>query len=220
MKIGTRMAAMALLAAASIIPMATGASAAVATPDSATRITSAAATRSYHEIVNYANNQSIEAPGGVLNVRLRLARCNPGSRAQKWAFVVDSSSANTYYLVNQAGGFCAEVNNGTSTAGEAVDEYFCNGTRSEQWARSFRVINGVAYQHFTHAGTDLCLDTVSGPGSQLMQWFCGPWPPVGRRSIPQGTGRTPEPPDSPRRSAGIDGGNGRRRFAGSTSDVA
>ena len=82
-------------AAASIIPMATGASAAVATPDSATRITSAAATRSYHEIVNYAINQCIEAPGGVLNVRLRLARCNPGSRAQKWAFVVDSSSANT-----------------------------------------------------------------------------------------------------------------------------
>ena len=37
------------------------------------------------------------------------------------------------------------------------------------------------------------------------------WPPAGRRSIPQGTGRTPEPPDSPRRSAGIDGGNGRRR---------
>jgi hypothetical protein len=175
-KFRTRATALAgaLLTGISMVSLATGASAAApafrATVEDSGRLTIAAS--SYHEIVNYAYNQCLEAPGGTLNVRLRLAGCN-GSGTQKWAFVA-APSANTYYLVNRAGGFCAEVNNGTSSPGEAVDEYYCNGTAAEQWVQSARVISGLLYQHFTHSGTALCLDTVGGAGSQLMQWYCTP----------------------------------------------
>jgi hypothetical protein len=58
-----------------------------------------------------------------------------------------------------------EVNNGTSTPKETVDQFTCNGLASEQW-----VLEGLTLRH---AGTNQCLDTVGGPGSQLMQWTCG-----------------------------------------------
>ena len=125
---------------------------------------------SHHQIVNLAYNQCVDAPNGTLNVRLKLADCS-GSATQEWAFVA-TPTAGTYYLVNEASGYCAEVNNGTSTPGEAVDEYFCGGTASEQWVQSLRVVNAIVYQQFTHQGTTMCLDTVSGRGSQLMQWYC------------------------------------------------
>lgn len=151
-----------------------GASAAVHAPpggaDVSTAITTAA-TSNYREIVNFAYNQCIDAPNGVLNVRLRLASCS-GSDTQKWSFVA-ASSPNTYYLVNKRSGYCAGVNHGTSFPGEAVDQWYCEGTQGQQWVQSFRVIGGVSYQQFRHAGTNQCLDTVGGRGSQLMQWYCG-----------------------------------------------
>ncbi|MER5435723.1 RICIN domain-containing protein [Streptomyces sp. NPDC002588] len=166
----------AFLIGAGTVAAATGASATVpasgSTVEASARVAAPAAATSYHEIVNLAYNQCIEAPGGALNVRLRLADCN-GSSTQKWAFVA-ASTANTYYIVNQAGGYCMEVNNGTADPGETVDVYTCNGTASERWVQSFRVVNAVVYQQFTHEGTTMCLDTVSGPGSQLMQWNCDP----------------------------------------------
>jgi len=114
-------------------------------------------------IVNDAYRQCIDAPGGALNVRLKLASCS-GSGTQKWAFI-PTGAANTYFIRNQASGLCMEVNNGTSTPGETVDEFTCDGQRSEQWV----------YQGLTlrHAGTNQCLDTVGGPGSQLIQYTCG-----------------------------------------------
>ncbi|KUM89748.1 hypothetical protein AQI88_39505 [Streptomyces cellostaticus] len=161
----------ALLIASGTVATATEAGAVQPGANVSARIAATAAASSYHEIVNLAYHQCVEAPRGALNVRLRLAECNGLSAAQKWAFVA-APAASTYYLVNQAGGYCMEVNDGTANPGETVDEYFCNGTASEQWVQSFRTVNGIVYQQFTHSGTSLCLDTVSGPGSQLMQWNC------------------------------------------------
>jgi hypothetical protein len=164
-----------LLLGATMLGTATAANAAhpaeTATADTSDRF-KAAADSNYHEIVNLAYDQCIDAPNGALNVILKLAPCN-GSGSQKWAFVL-AAAPSTYYLVNRRSGYCAEVNGGTTVPGERVDEWFCNGTTAEQWVQSFRVIGGVAYQQFRHTGTGLCLDTVGGPGSQLMQWHCDP----------------------------------------------
>jgi hypothetical protein len=130
-----------------------------------------ALTVNFHQIVNLAFSQCMDAPNGTLNVVLRIAACT-NSDTQKWAFVA-TSSPGIFNLVNKRSGFCAEVNNGTSTAGELVDEFHCDGGQAEQWVQSFRVIDGVTYQQFRHAGTQLCLDTVGAAGSQLMQFNCG-----------------------------------------------
>jgi hypothetical protein len=133
----------------------------------------AAAAGNFHQIVNFAfANQCVDAPNGTLNVVLKLTTCNINSDSQKWSFVA-ASAPNTFFLVNKRSGFCAEVNNGTSTPGERVDQFHCNGTQAEQWIQSFRVVDGVSYQQYTHAGTSLCLDTVGSAGSQLMQFNCG-----------------------------------------------
>jgi Ricin-type beta-trefoil lectin domain len=114
-------------------------------------------------IRNAAYKQCIDAPGGKLNVRLKLVRCST-SGTQQWEFI-PTEEANTYVIRNRASGFCMEVNNGTSNPGEIVDQYTCNRQASEQW-----VLEGSALRH---AGTNQCLDTVSGPGSELMQYTCG-----------------------------------------------
>ncbi|GGN32113.1 hypothetical protein GCM10011578_070550 [Streptomyces fuscichromogenes] len=176
MKIRSRTSVLAgaLLASAGMMALATGASAATPAADStavtSARITAAAAASSYHTIKNLAYGQCVDAPGGVLNVRLQLAGCN-GSSTQNWAFV-STGASNTYYLVNQSSGYCAEVNNGTSIPGETVDEYFCDGLASEQWTETAVIVNQAAGVKFTHVGTTMCLDTVGGAGSQLMQWNC------------------------------------------------
>jgi len=126
----------------------------------------------YYQVKNYAYSQCANAPGGVLNVTLNLAGCS-GNTDQHWSFVA-AGPANTYYLVNQTSGYCMEVNNGTSTPGERVDEYFCNGSTAEQWELLTRVIGGVTYNQFRHYGTNQCLDTVGGSGSNLMQYTCDP----------------------------------------------
>ncbi|MDV9178367.1 RICIN domain-containing protein [Streptomyces sp. W16] len=163
-----------LVSCAGMVTLATGANAAEPTADStagvSARVTAAAAASSYHTIKNLAYNQCVDAPGGVLNVRLQLANCN-GSSTQNWAFV-STGSADTYYLVNQASAYCAEVNNGTSVPGEAVDEYLCDGLASEQWVETAVTVDQRAGAKFRHVGTNLCLDTVSSFNSQLMQWSC------------------------------------------------
>src|SRR3954447_12417391 len=132
---------------------------------------------------NAAYSQCIDAPGGALNVRLKLVECS-GSDTQQWVFM-PTVAANTYVIQNQASGFCMEVNNGTSTPGETVDEFTCNGLASEQW-----VLEGLT---FRHAETNQCLDTVSGPGSQLMQWTCGDAHPA---NVQSWTTAPPPPPRS------------------------
>ncbi|WP_405995861.1 RICIN domain-containing protein [Streptomyces sp. NBC_00986] len=176
MKVRNRITVLAatLVSCAGMLTLATGASAATPTADStpgvSARVAAAAAASSYHTIRNMAYAQCVDAPGGVLNVRLQLANCN-GSSTQNWAFV-STGAADTYYLVNQASGYCAEVNNGTSVPGEAVDEYLCDGLASEQWVETAAIVDQKVGAKFRHAGTTLCLDTVSSTGSQLMQWSC------------------------------------------------
>jgi hypothetical protein len=151
----------------SMVASVTGASAADPPPASISARIHAAAAGNYHELVNLAYNQCVDAPHGALNVVLQIAPCN-GSDTQKWASVAGPSS--TTYLVNKSSGYCAEVNNGTSNPGERVDEWYCNGSQAEQWTPRGATA-GFAYQQFEHGTTGLSLDTVGGPGSQLMQWY-------------------------------------------------
>ena len=153
----------------SMVAPAIGASAADPPPASISARIHAAAADNYHELVNLAYNQCVDAPNGALNVILRIAPCN-GSDTQKWASVPGPSS--TTYLVNKGSGYCAEVNNGTSNPGERVDEWYCNGSQAEQWTPHGSVA-GFSYRQFEHGRTGLNLDTVGGPGSQLMQWNRG-----------------------------------------------
>ena len=156
------------LTAASSAGVATGASAATtsraATTSTATEFKTATTGIGPFQIENVAFSQCIDAPGGALNVRLRLAPCSPSSSStQLWTLMPIAPS--TYTIVNKVSGFCMEVNNGTATPGETVDQFTCNGLASEQW-----VADGIS---FRHQGTNQCLDTVGGAGSQLMQFTCG-----------------------------------------------
>jgi hypothetical protein len=132
---------------------------------------SATAAPSPGPIRNAAYSQCIDAPGGGFNVRLKLADCS-GSGTQRWAF--EQVGENTFVIRNLASGLCMEVNNGTSTPGETVDEFTCNGQRSELWEFDGRTLK--------HAGTNQCLDTVGGFGSQLMQYTCGQAAPANVQS--------------------------------------
>jgi hypothetical protein len=123
-------------------------------------------------IRNVAYAQCVDAPGGGLNVRLRLVNCS-GSGTQQWAFT-PTGAPDTYVIRNQSSGFCMEVNNGTGTPGETVDEFTCNGLASEHW-----VLDG---PRLRHEGTNQCLDTVGGPGSELMQYTCGEEAPANVQS--------------------------------------
>jgi len=134
--------------------------------------TAAQAISTYTHIQNKAYSQCMYAPGGALNVTLKLGSCSASSYTY-WASV-PTGAANTYTLVNKNSGLCMEVNNGTATPGERVDEYTCNGSAAEQWVRTDVVIGGLSYAQFRHAGTNQCLDTVSGAGSDLMQYTCDP----------------------------------------------
>jgi hypothetical protein len=164
--------------AAASVAAAAGASAATSSPGSeanaSAQIKAAASASGFQQIRNAAFSQCVDAPGGTLNVRLRLADCSASIGTRRWAFV-PTGAANTYFIVNAASGLCMEVNNGTSTPGETVDEFFCNGLASEQWVLG----EGLTIRH---AGTNQCLDTVGGRGSQLMQFTCGLASPAAAQS--------------------------------------
>jgi Ricin-type beta-trefoil lectin domain len=138
--------------------------------DQETSSTESAITTGYHLVLNDAYSQCMGSKKGALNEILSLNICYR-TTLNEWSFV-PAGPANTFYMVNAANGLCAEVNNGTSTPGERVDEWYCDGLASEQWVQSFRVIAGQVYSQFRHAGTNQCLDTVGSGGSQLMQWTC------------------------------------------------
>jgi len=167
-----------LLTGVASVAGAAGASAATSSPGSeahaSAQIKAAAAANNSQQIRNAAFSQCVDAPGGALNVRLKLSDCSASIGTRRWAFV-PTGAANTYFIVNVASSLCMEVNNGTSTPGETVDEYFCNGLASEQWVLG----DGLTMRH---AGTNQCLDTVGGRGSQLMQFTCGQSSPPAAQS--------------------------------------
>jgi hypothetical protein len=161
------------ITAAVFLSSAGTAAAASAAPTSAAEINTAAAADGYHQIRNAAYSQCVDAPGGALNVRLRLAPCSAFVGTRMWA-LVPTGAPNTFFVVNRSSGLCMEVNNGTSVPGETVDEFTCNGLASEQW-----VLEGLT---FRHAGTNQCLDTVGGRGTELMQFTCGQAAPAAAQS--------------------------------------
>jgi hypothetical protein len=151
-------AALSLTVAGSVAVTGSGANA-------ATKIKpSAVAGTAYRQIRNAAYSQCVDAPAGALNVHLALADCSASVSTRNWV-LVPSGQASTFFIVNQASGLCMEVNNGTSNPTAPVDEYTCDGLPSELW-----FWQGATLRHY---GTDQCLDTVAGPGSELMQFTCG-----------------------------------------------
>src|SRR5262249_30927050 len=73
----------------------------------------------YVQIKNRAWGQCVDAPDGGFNVHLRLADCDNGKPTQHWVLV--PTGAANFFIVNQASGYCMEVNNGTSNPTEPVD---------------------------------------------------------------------------------------------------
>ncbi|WP_198154254.1 RICIN domain-containing protein [Catenuloplanes japonicus] len=134
---------------------------------------SASAPVAYQQIRNAVHNQCVDAPGGALNVRVKLSDCSSGEPTRHWA-LVPTGAASTYFIVNQGSGYCLEVNNGTATPGEAVDQFTCNGSSSEKWIRE-----GLRLRH---SGTNQCLDTAGGRDSALIQYTCGAEAPAGIQS--------------------------------------
>jgi hypothetical protein len=123
-------------------------------------------------IKNAAYHQCVVAPDRSLNVVLRIGSCNSGFR--KWylerVLVVDDPPLGR--LRNVDTGYCAEVNQGTAVPGELVDDWDCNYERSEAWEN--HLLGWANYRQFKHDAMELCLDTVSGGGSQVIQWTCEP----------------------------------------------
>lgn len=134
-------------------------------------IQAAAQAANFHVIKNKLYNQCVDAPGSI-NTTLRIAGCSNTLR-QSWAFVA-AGPPSTFFIVNGSTGLCMEVNNGTATPGERVDQFSCNGSTAEQWVASTRLVGGVAYQQYRHVGTNQCLDTVGAQNSNLMQFTCDP----------------------------------------------
>ncbi|MFC0548983.1 RICIN domain-containing protein [Kutzneria chonburiensis] len=161
-----------LASIAAALFLAVAGSVAVANAAPAAPVKPAAASDAFRQMRNAAFTQCVDAPGGVLNVRLRLAPCSTLA-TRRWVFV-PTGAPNTFFIVNRASGFCMEVNNGTATPGETVDEFTCDGLTSEQW-----VVEGLSLRHL---GTNQCLDTVGGAGSELMQFTCGQAAPAGAQS--------------------------------------
>ena len=112
----------------------------------------------------------VSAPGGALNVILKLDRCIFAPDEQ-WKFQPTAPGSHIGSLLNKASNLCMEVNNGTANPGERVDEWYCApGATSELW-----IDYTVGGAHFyMHDGTNECLDTVGSAGSQLMQYTCKP----------------------------------------------
>jgi hypothetical protein len=128
---------------------------------------------SYHRIENARYQQCVSPRFTQLNEILTMESCTTNYARIHW-FLIPATSTS-WYLMNYATNFCAEVNNGTSNPGERVDEWYCDGMTSEQWVEvPVTLQDGRPAVQLQHAGTNLCLDTVGGTNSQLMQWPCDP----------------------------------------------
>ena len=127
-----------------------------------------------YRLRNWAYDQCMASPELRLNVVLRILPCSgTGAGYGKWNLEPKYyRSGNSYRMHNVDTHHCAEVNQGTAFPGELVDDFTCNWQQEETWERLPYQIGWDTYYQFRHAGTNLCLDTVGGPGSQLMQWPC------------------------------------------------
>lgn len=126
----------------------------------------------YDVIWNLDVGQCIDTPKRQVNELLRLADCNYGD-TQLWA-LLPGTQPGILTFVNKATNLCIEVNNGTSVPGEWLDAWYCDGLSSEQWVAMNPAGLNPPWHMFEHVGTGLCLDTVSGVNSAIMQWYCDP----------------------------------------------
>ena len=126
-----------------------------------------------HRIVNAEYRQNMTAATNALNSPLIIQDYVRSYSRQIWTLY--PASNNTMTMVDDQTNLCAEVNNGTANWGERVDAYWCDGLSSEQWVE-IPVLepNGTPAVELQHYGTNLCLDTVGGFNSALMQWPCDP----------------------------------------------
>jgi hypothetical protein len=131
-----------------------------------------AATVSSVQIENVAFSQCVETPSLAANLRLRIARCSLSS-AQLWS-LTPTGAPSTYVIRNQFSDRCIGAGSATATPGAAVVQLTCDGSAAQHW-----VVEGLRYRH---EGTDQCLDTVGGRGSDLMQFTCGQESPAGVQS--------------------------------------
>ena len=133
---------------------------------------SAEAATSYR-IRNLAYDQCMGAPDLSLNVVLRILPCDSGPGFRRWyTETVSYRHSDIYRFRNVGTGRCAEVNQDSAVPGELVDDWTCNTTSAERWQAIPVMIGWDTYYRFKHVNTELCLDTVGGSGSQLMQWYC------------------------------------------------
>jgi hypothetical protein len=138
-------------------------------PTTSTPVNQPAAISGQHQIKNVAYNQCVVAPNNLENAGLQLGDCRKSGARAVWQF---TPAGGIFFMSNKSSGFCAEVNDGTSIPGELVDQFTCNGSPAEQWveAPTRRPADGLFYLELKHG--ELCLDTVGGAGSQLMQYTC------------------------------------------------
>lgn len=131
----------------------------------------AAASGNYHQIVNKAYDQCVDVPNSSTSrgVQLQIWSCN-GTGAQAWAPVL--ASGNIYYMVNQNSGLCVEVRNSSLLLGKPIQQWPCVGVAGQQWVRTPVFVDGAVWETFRNVNSGLCLDTVGGAFSLLMQWTC------------------------------------------------
>lgn len=122
------------------------------------------------QIQNLAYGQCVVPASTSKNATLRLADCRSSGSRAVWTFV---KSGDINFISNKATGWCMEVNDGTMIPGERVDQFDCNGSGAVQWYElPTRAANGAFYLEIRNAHSNLCLDTVAGRGSDLMQYVC------------------------------------------------
>lgn len=92
--------------------------------------------------------------------------------ANNWV-KVPTGQANTFYFVHELSGLCLTAP--STSAGQGITIDVCTASPTQSWVQ-------LPDLKLLHLGTGLCLDTVAGPGSALMQWFCGQEAPVGVQS--------------------------------------
>jgi hypothetical protein len=128
--------------------------------------------RGFVQLSNQAFRGCTYARSTTLNDIAILHVCL-GETQLDWWLMVPVGPPGVFYLVNQATGYCLEVNHGTNIPGERVDAFTCNQTTAEQWSIGVSVVDGTAYGPIVHAGTDLCLDAPGGLEGALTQEPCG-----------------------------------------------
>jgi hypothetical protein len=125
----------------------------------------------FRSIRNNAWGQCAGSAGTAGGTHVSLNTCDSAS-SRNWV-KVPTGQANTFYFVHKLSGLCLTAP--SNSAGQVITIDVCSASPTQSWVQ-------LPDLKLLHLGTGLCLDTVGGPGSELMQWFCGQEAPVGVQS--------------------------------------